>query len=177
MLEFTKMTSVMCSIYAGTENNMAALFRKRLIPDECIRLDNDTILYRSDNIIVTRWNTFRPKSAFSWGISCYVIDKGYKVSRFFKEDNSLAYIYCDIIDTIHSTGDDSYIFTDLLADVIIENNGMVRVVDIDELADAYDSSIISQELLSLALRRLDALLKIVYDGSISIYTDIIDRYI
>lgn len=156
---------------------MAALFRKRLIPDECIRLDNDTILYRSDNIIVTRWNTFRPKAAFSWGISCYVIDKGYKVSRFFKEDNSLAYIYCDIIDTIHSTGDDSYIFTDLLADVIIENNGMVRVVDIDELADAYDSSIISHELLSLALRRLDALLKIVYDGSISIYTDIIDRYI
>ena len=47
----------------------------------------------------------------------------------------------------------------------------------DELADAYDSSIISHELLSLALRRLDALLKIVYDGSISIYTDIIDRYI
>ena len=30
------------------------LYRKRLIPSECIRLDSDEILLRSDRLLVTR---------------------------------------------------------------------------------------------------------------------------
>lgn len=37
------------------------LYRKRLIPSECIRLDSDEILQRSDRLLVTRWKTIRPK--------------------------------------------------------------------------------------------------------------------
>lgn len=156
---------------------MAELFRKRLIPDECIHLDGDRILYHDDDVIITRWETLHPKDAFAWGISCYVPGSGYKISKFFKSDNSLAYIYCDIINTYYDADKDSYIFTDLLADVIIENDGRIRVVDIDELADAFDGGIISHELLSLALRRLDSLLSLAYSGDISRYTKLIDKYV
>ena len=113
---------------------MPALYRKRLIPSECIHLKDDIIVSCSDDYIITRWNTLHPKEDFSHGISYYAINKGWKISKFYKKDNTLAYIYCDIIDTHYDKNTDSYTFTDLLADVIIENNGLVRVVDLDELA-------------------------------------------
>ena len=55
-------------------------------------------------------------------------------------------------------------FTDLLADVIIENSGFVKVVDLDELADACRQEIISNEMLQTALYRLNSLLSIIYNG-------------
>lgn len=155
---------------------MTELYRKRLIPQECIRLDKDLILYRDERLLITRWDTLRPKKNFTWGISCYVLDKGYKISKFFREDNTLAYIYCDIINVEYDAAKDAYIFTDLLADVIIENN-TVRVVDLDELAEALDEGLLSPELLSMALRRLDALLFIVHSDDFRLYLDKIDAYV
>ena len=35
------------------------LFRKRIIPDECVRLGDDQILYVDDDIIVTGWKALR----------------------------------------------------------------------------------------------------------------------
>ena len=121
---------------------MPELYRKRLIPSECIHLKNDTIVSISDGHIITRWKTLHPKEEFSYGISYYVVKHGWKISKFYKENGTLAYIYCDIIDTSYDKNTDTYIFTDLLADVIIENDGFVRVVDLDELADACRMSII-----------------------------------
>ena len=114
---------------------MPELYRKRLIPSECIHLKNDTIVSISDGHIITRWKTLHPKEEFSYGISYYVVKHGWKISKFYKENGTLAYIYCDIIDTSYDKNTDTYIFTDLLADVIIENDGFVRVVDLDELAE------------------------------------------
>lgn len=156
---------------------MTEIFRRRLIPNECIRLDGDRILYRDDELLLTHWNTLHPKADFSWGISCYALKEGHKISKFFRENNSLAYIYCDIIDTVYDAMRDSYVFTDLLADVIIENDNRIRVVDIDELADAFEQNIISSDMLTVSLRRLDALLSLAYSGAIGRYIDIINRYI
>ena len=33
------------------------IYRKRMIPDECILLKDDIILEKTDDIIVTKWNT------------------------------------------------------------------------------------------------------------------------
>ena len=78
---------------------MTTLFSKRLIPDECVSLKDDIIIHQDDSHIITSWKTFHPKAEFSHGISYYLIYDGSKVSKFYKEDNSLVYIYCDIIDT------------------------------------------------------------------------------
>ena len=155
---------------------MPTLYRKRLIPDECVNLKDDNIIFLDSDAIVTSWNTFRPKAEFTHGTSYYVINEGFKISKFYKADNSLAYIYCDIIDTSYDAVSDTYIFTDLLADVIIENDGRVRVVDLDELGDALTENIISCELMSDALHKLNKLLTAIYNGTFNEYVRILESH-
>ncbi len=153
---------------------MTDLYRKRLIPSECIHLKDDRIIQNKNGAIITKWTTLHPKAEFSHGISYYCIKNGWKISQFYKPDNSLAYIYCDIIDTEYDADTDTYIFTDLLVDVIIENNGMVRVVDLDELADACCMQALSSEMLSITLHRLNSLLTIIYNGEFRQYIEQMD---
>jgi len=155
---------------------MSTLYRKRLIPDECIGLNNDNIIVQNDTQIITTWKTLHPKNEFAKGISYYVIDKGWKISKFYNQQNELVYIYCDIIDTFYDAHTDSYIFTDLLADVIVENNGDVKVLDLDELATALKSNIISVQMIVIALNRLDSLLKTIYSGELQTYINVLDQY-
>jgi len=150
---------------------MAELYRKRLIPMECIHLKDDKIIKIDKNHIITKWNTLHPKPEFSHGISYYCLKEGWKISLFYKSDNSIAYTYCDIIDTEYNEDTDTYVFTDLLADVIIENNGMVRVVDLDELAAACSEGIISNDMLVIALHRLNSLLTIIYNNEFDFYVN------
>lgn len=143
------------------------LYRKRLIPDECILLKDDTIVHHDDKIIVTSWNSLKPRKDLHHGYSCYYLTEGIKVSRFYKEDNSLLYWYCDIVDYDYDVSTNTYIVTDLLADVVIYPDGFVKVVDLDELVTARESGILSEDMLKKALLRLDYLLKAIYAGDFS----------
>lgn len=154
---------------------MSTLYRKRLIPDECTCLKNDNILQQDENYIVTQWETLHPKNEFASGISLYVLNKGWKISKFYSLDHKLVYIYCDIIDTFYDKSADTYVFTDLLADVIIENDGFVHVVDLDELASACKASIISNEMLVTALFRLNELLQLIYENKLHSYLEILNK--
>ncbi len=156
---------------------MSTLFRRRLIPAECIPLTDDVVVHQDSSFIITTWHTFRPKPDFSRGASVYVIDLGIKVSYFLHDDGSLCYTYCDIIDTEYNADGDTYTFTDLLADVIIYPDGSTKVVDLDELAFACQKGIISNEQLIKCLYRLDHLLQAIYDGSFAKYTSLLDQYV
>ena len=140
------------------------LYRKRIIPEECILLENDQILYQDKEVIITRWETLRPKKTLHHGLSCYFLDRGFKVSKFYDHEGRLISWYCDIVAHTFDPGSNTYIFTDLLADVIVYPDGFVRVVDLDELADAFQSGMITSDDLQKALRRLDKLLGIIYSG-------------
>ena len=140
------------------------LYRRRLIPEECVLLKDDRLLHRDNRIIVTSWNTLKPRKDIHHGCSCYYLDEGFKVSRFYKEDGSLLYWYCDIVDYDYDEKTDTYVITDLLADVIIYPDGFVKVVDIDELATARDAGLLSDEMLKKSLLTLNHLLQIIYDG-------------
>ena len=141
------------------------LYRKRIIPEECIFLKDDVILYADKEVIITKWQTLHPKKTLHHGISCYYLDRGYKVSKFYDHDGQLISWYCDIISHTFDPAANTYVFTDLLADVIVYPDGFVRVVDLDELADAYRDKKITQEELQLSLRRLDKLLSLIYKGA------------
>ena len=132
------------------------LYRKRIIPAECILLEDDEILYQDREVIVTRWNTIRPKKTLHHGYSCYFIERGFKVSKFYDHDGNLISWYCDIIDGAYDETENAWTFTDLLIDVIVYPDGFVRVVDLDELTD---------EQMQLALRRTDKLLSVIYKGA------------
>ena len=142
------------------------LYRKRLIPNECIRLDQDEVLFRSNQVLVTRWHTIRPKKELDHGVSCFLLDKGWKISRFLNRQDDLICWYCDIMDYTYEAETDTYIFTDLLADVLLYPSGEVRVVDLDEIADALEQRLLEQRQGCLCMRQLDALLREIYSGNL-----------
>ncbi len=151
------------------------LYRKRIIPEECVFLKDDILLQRDNDVIITKWNTIRPKKTLSHGYSCYFLERGFKVSKFYDHEDKLISWYCDIIKTEKTVEDgvDTYIFTDLLADVVVYPDGRVRVVDLDELADAQRDRKITPEELQAALRHLDRLLTIIYKGAF----DTLQKYV
>lgn len=151
------------------------LYRKRLIPDECIRLDQDLVLFRDDQVIITSWNTIRPKKTLHHGLSCYFLKEGVKVSKFYDQQGRLISWYCDIVSHTYDPVTDTYIFTDLLADVIVYPDGVCRVVDLDELADAFADGLLSSQMLQAALRQLDWLLGLIYHGGFSRLQSYIER--
>lgn len=143
-------------------NNVSRLYRRRLIPPECILLKDDIIVEQNDEFIVTRWNTIHPKPNFSHGCSCYFLHEGIKVSKIYRTDDTLLYWYCDIVDYDFDPADSSLTVTDLLVDVILYPDGHMEVVDLDELAEAMERSLITKEQMTTCLRNLNHLLTIVY---------------
>lgn len=151
------------------------LYRKRIIPNECILLKDDEILSWDSERIVTRWNALRPKKELHHGYSCYFLKEGYKVSKFYRADGSLLYYYCDIITHEYTPEGNKLVVTDLLADVIIYPDGFVKVVDLDEIVPALESGALSIHDMKSALLSCNRLLEIIYDGDFKELTKYIDR--
>lgn len=149
------------------------LYRRRIIPEECVLLKDDIILSCDEERIVTSWQALHPKKDLHHGCSCYFLKEGFKVSKFCCEDGSLLYWYCDIVAYDYHASDNSLIVTDLLADVIIYPNGYVKVVDLDELVTALESRSISLDTLKSCILRLNTLLQIIYSGRF----DTLQKYI
>ena len=150
------------------------LYRKRYIPDEKLLLKDDIIVTIDNEKVVTKWNVLSPVHPFTHGVSCYLINEGFKVSKFLDANDNVVYWYCDIIETEYDENENSYTFTDLLIDVIIENNGFVKVVDLDEIAQAMDKGILSNEQIKDAVIKADKLLNLIYSGNFDKYKAIVN---
>ena len=85
--------------------------------------------------------------------------------------------YCDIIHTDYSAGNDTYIFTDLLADIIVHRDNRYSVVDLDELAEALKTSLINADTVCEALCSTDRLIRCIDNGEFHSYTNLIERYV
>ena len=155
---------------------VSALYRRRLIPEECVRLKDDIILLNAPGLLVTSWKALKPRPDLSHGFSCYYLDEGYKISRFYAADNTLLYHYCDIISASYDPDAASLIVTDLLADVIIYPDGFVKVVDLEEMAAALEAGVLDIPLLRTALRSLNRLLQAVYAGRLPELSRPIERF-
>lgn len=142
--------------------NISKLYRQRLIPAECILLKDDIIVFQDDEVIITKWNTINPKTEFSHGCSCYFLNEGLKVSKMYRTDGSLLHWYCDIVDYSYDQKEESLTVVDLLADVIISPTGRMKVVDLDELAEAMERDLITKEQMTTCLRNLNHLLTTIY---------------
>lgn len=145
-------------------NHKIALYRKRYIPNEIIHLKDDNIIMQSEDLILTQWNTLKPRADISRGISAYFMNKGYKISKIYNNSNQVVYWYCDIIKVNISDDSSSIVFEDLLADVIVYENGFVKVLDTGEVAEALKKKYINVETAIMALSTLDQLLQIIYSG-------------
>ena len=151
------------------------LYRRRFIPSETKPLKDDKILYFDENLIITSWECFNPRPDFATGISVFYRKEGFKISRHFAMDGSFTRWYCDIM--AESVDGNEIILSDLLIDVIIYPNGEIRVVDLDEAADAVEQGLMSKELLVQALRTTNNLLRYIYQGKLEELTHCIMKYI
>ena len=142
--------------------NISKIYRKRIIPAECILLKDDIIVAQDEETLVTKWNTLNPKTTFSHGCSCFYLTEGIKVSKIYRSDDTLLYWYCDIVEYSYDPAENAMTFTDLLADVIIYPDGRVKVVDLDELGEAMEKNLITKEQMCSCLRSLSHLLSLVY---------------
>ena len=162
-------------------NTNLQLFRKRHIPEECILLKNDTILFLDDARLVTAWNVLKPRSDFASGISLFDFEKHWKITRVAKADGSLYHWYCDImkmhISEDNKTNTTTYLMEDLLIDIVIEADGSVHVLDLDEAADAFEKGLITGADLTLALNAADALLRIIRSGDFKEYQKLVEGYV
>jgi predicted RNA-binding protein associated with RNAse of E/G family len=140
------------------------LYRRRFIPNELIPLKDDIILAMEKDLIITKWVTLHPRKDIARGISAYYLDQGFKISKVYDRNNKIVYWYCDIIQSKINSEKNTVIIEDLLIDVILYENGMFKVMDLDELCDALDQGMITQTEATKALRTLDNLLKIIYEG-------------
>ena len=162
-------------------NTNLRLFRKRHIPEECVLLKNDEILSLDTSGMITAWNVLKPRSDFASGISLFDFDKHWKITRVAKADGSLYHWYCDImkmhISEEKETCTTTYLMEDLLIDIVIEPDGSVHVLDLDEAAEAFEKGLISGADLTLALHAADALLRIIRSGEFAEYQEIINNYL
>lgn len=156
--------------------NAPMLYRRRFIPNELIHLKDDIILVMEKDLIITKWVTLHPRKDISRGISAFYLDKGFKISKIYDSNDKVAYWYCDIIQT-NTDGEETnrlsdslvmnkntVIIEDLLIDVVLYNDGKIRIMDLDELSDALDQGLITQKETTYALRTLNHLLQIIYEG-------------
>ena len=151
------------------------LYRRRFIPDELKLLADDKIMYFDDDLIITSWNTLKPRSDFACGISAYYRKEGFKISYHYGADGAFTRWYCDIV--AESEVEDGLIFSDLLIDVVILPDGTVRVVDLDEAADALEQGLITSDMLAAALRSTNNLLTCIHQGHFSKLTACMSDYI
>lgn len=162
-------------------NTSVLLYRKRHIPEECVLLKNDRILRLDDSCLVTAWNVLKPRSDFASGISFFDFEKHWKITRVAKADGSLYHWYCDIM-KVHisedtETNTSTYLMEDLLIDIVLEPDGSVHTLDLDEAAEAYEKGLISGEDLTLALRAADALLRVMRSGEFARYQELVEQYV
>lgn len=141
------------------------VLRRRFIPDETVDISGDTLLYRSEELLVTRWKAIRPRADFASGVSFTFLKEGYKISRFYDASGSFLYWYCDIIDVNYDLEKDTYTINDLLVDIKLMPEGRLKVLDTDELAEALEKGLVTVEQSCRSLRKLDELLKMIYEGT------------
>ncbi|MCL2851678.1 MAG: DUF402 domain-containing protein [Defluviitaleaceae bacterium] len=150
------------------------LYRRRYIPDEKVCLRNDTIVYYDRHILITEWSTLKPRRDFDRGTSCYLIDKGVKISKFFQGER-LLYHYIDILETHIDHEANEIVFNDLLIDVVVENGGLVKVLDLDQVPFALEQGLITCDQAMSALRISAWILDVIYRGDFDDLLKYFDR--
>ena len=146
---------------------MARILRSRYIPLETIDLTADELLYRDENYLITRWTPIKPRKDIASGVSCVFLKKGWKISAFSDDSKKIVYWYCDIIDIEYDKETDTYLLNDLLADIKIMEDGKVQIIDLDELAIAFEEGLITKNQLISSLKKSNELLSLVYRNDVA----------
>ena len=142
------------------------ILRKRYIPNEIVDISGDEIIYLDEEVLVSRWVPIHKRDDIKYGISHLYINKGFKVAKVYSHDNELDHYYCDIMQVEVDKATNTYTEIDLLVDIVVYKNGDIKVLDLDELSEARQKNLITEEQLLYALEHANKLLNIIYNGGL-----------
>lgn len=142
------------------------IYRKRYIPNEIVDISGDEVLYKDEKLIITKWLPINPRSDMASGMSYTMLDKGWKLSKFFDKEGKLLYWYCDIIDydLKQEEGEEVYTLIDLLLDVKVYEDGNYEVLDEEELEEAFQTGLVTKEQKEKSKKRVRELIQIIESG-------------
>lgn len=142
------------------------IYRKRYIPNEIVDISEDEVLYKDKKLIITKWLPINPRSDMASGMSYTMLDKGWKLSKFFDKEGKLLYWYCDIIDydLKQEEGEEVYTLIDLLLDVKVYEDGSYEVLDEEELEEAFQTGLVTKEQKEKSKKRVRELIQIIESG-------------
>ena len=142
------------------------IYRKRYIPNEIVDISGDEVLYKDEKLIITKWLPINPRSDMASGMSYTMLDKGWKLSKFFDKEGKLLYWYCDIIDydLKQEEGEEVYTLIDLLLDVKVYEDGSYEVLDEEELEEAFQTGLVTKEQKEKSKKRVRELIQIIERG-------------
>lgn len=142
------------------------IYRKRYIPNEIVDISGDEVLYKDEKLIITKWLPINPRSDMASGMSYTMLDKGWKLSKFFDKEGKLLYWYCDIIDydLKQEEGEEVYTLIDLLLDVKVYEDGSYEVLDEEELEEAFQTGLVTKEQKEKSKKRVRELIQIIESG-------------
>lgn len=142
------------------------IYRKRYIPNEIVDISGDEVLYKDEKLIITKWLPINPRSDMASGMSYTMLDKGWKLSKFFDKEGKLLYWYCDIIDydLKQEEGEEVYTLIDLLLDVKVYEDGSYEVLDEEELEEAFQTGLVTEEQKEKSKKRVRELIQIIERG-------------
>ncbi len=152
------------------------IYRKRYIPNETNFLKDDKIVYMDKEIVVTKWDTIKKREDIKTGMSVYFLNKGYKVSKMYDKTGKTVCWYCDIVKINQDDENNKLVCEDLLLDVVVYDDGRIKVLDADELADALEKSLIPKEYGILALRNMNSLLELIYENKFIEIQKLMNKY-
>jgi predicted RNA-binding protein associated with RNAse of E/G family len=84
--------------------------------------------------------------------------------------------YCDIVKINQDDKNNKLVCEDLLLDVVVYDDGRIKVLDADELAEALEKVLIPKEYGILALRNMNSLLELIYDNKFIEIQRLMNKY-
>jgi len=150
---------------AQTGGTMPKLFRVRYMPYEVVELFSDRILFMDNRILITSWEPIHPRDDIMSGISCVFLEEGWKINAMKDAQGNITW-YCDIVEIRYDAEEDVLYFHDLLVDIVLRKDSRLKVLDLDELAEAFEKGLITKEQLVLALKRCNSLLQKIYSTDV-----------
>lgn len=92
-------------------------------------------------------------------LTYYMVNKGYTISKVFRNNGDFMYYYCDIME-MKRIGKMQYVMVDLLLDLIVRPDGRYDVLDIDEFARSIEKGELKRWQQVYALRRLHDMIQL-----------------
>lgn len=121
------------------------LLKHKLVPPSSEDISGDEVLYFDLDFLVTRWKPAKSNMNIGAAVSLLCVKSGVQISKKYNREGKFVYYYCDMVKTHWDPETETFEVTDLIADLIVFPDSELRLIDLEEFQEAYQSKVIDTE--------------------------------